>query len=317
MSIPSAPAPPAAAPAPPAASPGAAGSGLASVVDQHLRWIGQWHRAVLFPREPGVFEAVPMPDAFPAWARDPARGGLGGQPAVDRLTVLHDQMHRLARLLLMKSAAGEPPTENEYEAVIGRFEKFMSLLRRVERAFGAAASGIDTLTGLRSRSDMLDDLEREMNRLRRAGQPFCLAICDVDKFKSVNDRFGHDIGDRVLAATAACVARGIRSFDDAYRMGGEEFLICLKQSGLNDGFMVIDRLRQDLGATPIPLPDGGTLHVTASFGLVQATPDTEIDALIIQADKALYLAKNAGRNRVVRFGVDNPPTETAPLAASA
>ncbi|MGQ9365592.1 diguanylate cyclase [Azospirillum sp. ST 5-10] len=291
-------------------SPQSCVEGLGLVLDEHLRWVGQWHRAAFYRRGRGGDHAA-APAAFARWCAAVRKEDLTHQPAIEKLVTVHEQMHRQARLVLLKAANGEPPSEAEYESVIGRFEEFAKLLRRMERAFGAAASGLDPLTGLRSRRGMQEALEREMNRFRRTGQPFCLALCDIDRFKSVNDTYGHDVGDRVLAAMAAVVSRSIRSFDEAFRMGGEEFLVCLKETVLEDGWQVVERLRADLMATPIVLPDGRVLRITASFGLVESGPDTAVDDLVVRADRALYHAKNSGRNRVVRYGLDMPDAGAA------
>ncbi|WP_448202769.1 diguanylate cyclase [Azospirillum sp. sgz302134] len=280
---------------------------LGIVLDEHVCWIGQWHRAAFFRGGEGGMR-VSAPASFAAWCVAARKDDLVHQPAVRKLVTLHEQMHRHAKLVLLKAADGDAPTESEYEAVMGRFEEFILQIRRVERAFGAAASGLDPLTGLRTRRGMQEALESEMNRFRRAGQAFCIAICDIDKFKGINDTYGHDIGDRVLAATAAAISRGVRSFDEAFRMGGEEFLICLKEANIDEGFRVIDRLRMDLMASPVILPDGRSISVTASFGLVEAELDVPVDEMVVCADRALYQAKNSGRNRVIRYGLDQPVT---------
>lgn len=298
----------------PAASPPATTSpaeGLGHVLDEHLRWIGQWHRAAFYRFGEGG-DRPSAPATFAAWVASARRDELAHQPAVEKLVAVHEQMHRQAKLVLLKAGMGETPTEAEYEGVIGRFEEFCTLIRRVERAFGAAASGLDPLTGLRTRRGMLEALEREMNRFRRAGQPFCLALCDLDKFKSVNDTHGHDAGDRVIGAFAAVISRGIRSFDEAFRMGGEEFLVCLKETTLGEAFRVVERLRLDLMNAPVGIGEGKEISVTASFGLVQADLETPVDELIIRADKALYQAKNAGRNRVIRYGMPGRTPEPPP-----
>ncbi len=300
-------------PQPPALSPA---EGLGMVLDEHLRWIGQWHRAAFY-REGQGGESMSAPASFAAWCAAARRDDLAHQPAVEKLATVHEQMHRQAKLLLMKAAGGEPPDEDEYESVMGRFEEFVTLLRRVERAFGAAASALDPLTGLRSRRGMQEALEREMNRFLRSGSPFCLVLSDIDKFKSVNDTYGHDIGDRVLSLFAAVISRGIRSFDEAFRMGGEEFIVCLKETTLDEGFRVIDRLRADLMDTPIPLPDGRVIGITSSFGIVETQPGVSVDEMIIRADKALYHAKHSGRNRVVRYGADMPMGDEAAPAPAA
>ncbi|MBP2301652.1 diguanylate cyclase [Azospirillum picis] len=287
---------------------------LGAVLDEHLRWVGQWQRAVFYRNGIGG-ERASAPASFIAWCQAAQRDDLLQQPAVQKLATLHEQMHRQARLVLLKAQGGDLPTEAEYQGVIGRFEEFMLHLRRMERAFAAAASGLDPLTGLRTRRGMAEALEREHNRFRRAGQPFCVALCDIDKFKGINDTYGHDIGDRVLAATAAVISRGVRSFDEAFRMGGEEFLVCLKETGIDEGYAVIERLRIDLMRSPVTLPDGRVIPVTASFGLVEAAADLTVDDLVVCADRALYQAKHSGRNRVIRYGLDRPEHKPVPAKA--
>ncbi|TWB38091.1 diguanylate cyclase [Nitrospirillum pindoramense] len=284
-------------------SPLPSAAGLAGVVDEHLRWIGQWHRAAFFNQGDGV--VLPVPTAFPAWVRGASGSELADQPAIDRLISLHDQMHRMARLVHMRACEGQPPSLAAYEAVIEKFDEFMGLLRRVERAFSVAGSGIDPLTGLRNRTGLREEMEREANRYRRTGRPFCVALCDLDKFKSVNDTYGHEAGDRVLMAAAGAINRGIRSFDEAFRLGGEEILILLKDATVMDGYAVVERLRQDMEALPVAIGGGRTIHFTASFGLAEAQPDGDPEDLVAEADAALYTAKHQGRNRVVSAGA--PP----------
>ncbi|MFC7334029.1 diguanylate cyclase [Rhodocista pekingensis] len=280
---------------------------LGTVVDEHLRWIGRWHRAAFFWREARLpAEALAMPTAFVQWVREAKEAELSHQPAIDRLVGLHEQLHRLARLLLMRAAEGDPPTLDSYAAVADKFEEFMAQCRRIERAFGAAGSSIDPLTGLRNRTGLYEELEREMNRFRRTGRPFCIALCDLDRFKSVNDTYGHDAGDRVLVATAGAVNRGIRNFDEAFRLGGEEILILLKDATLAEGARVLERLRADIAAQQVLIADGRSISVTASFGVAEADLTVHPEDLPSLADRALYEAKRTGRNRVVLAG---PETE--------
>lgn len=277
------------------------GSGsLATVIDEHLRWLTQWHRAAFFGADAGLSgpDAVPMPQAFIHWMRQAKAQALALQPAVERLIVLHEQLHRLARLMLTRIHAGEILSLAGYEAVLDRFDEFIQQCRRFERAFSVAGSGIDPLTGLRNRTGLAEEVSRELARFARTGQPFCVALCDLDRFKSVNDTYGHEAGDRVLVAAAGCLTRGIRAIDEAFRMGGEEILILLKETHLAEALVVLERLRADLAATPVQLADGQVLHVTASFGAVEVVADVGVDTLVDRADQALYAAKHGGRNRV-------------------
>jgi diguanylate cyclase (GGDEF)-like protein len=274
--------------------------GLSAVVDEHLRWLTQWHRAALFPRENGLSgpDAAPEPAGFAAWVARVKKGSVAHQPAFDRLVQLHDQLHRMGRLTLMRAAEGDAPDFRTYSAVLEKFDEFIQQCRRIERALSVAGSGIDPLTGLRNRTGLSEEVARELARFARTGQPFCVALCDLDKFKSVNDTYGHEAGDRVLVAAAGCLTRGIRAIDEAFRMGGEEILILLKETHLAEAMVVLDRLRADLAATPVQLADGQVLHVTASFGAAEVVADLGVDALVDRADQALYAAKHGGRNRV-------------------
>lgn len=275
-------------------------AGLSGVVDEHLRWLTQWHKAALFTRDSGLSgpDAAPEPKGFAAWAGRVKHGSMAHQPAFDRLVQLHDQLHRMGRLTLMRAAEGDAPDYATYKAVLEKFEEFIQQCRRIERALSVAGSGIDPLTGLRNRTGLSEEVSRELARFARTGQPFCVALCDLDKFKSVNDTYGHEAGDRVLVAAAGCLTRGIRAIDEAFRMGGEEILILLKETHLAEALVVLERLRADLAATPVQLADGQVLHVTASFGAAEVMGEISVDALVDRADQALYAAKHGGRNRV-------------------
>jgi diguanylate cyclase len=273
------------------------GAKLADILDEHLDWLCHWHRLAFLVtegREQAV-KALPTPLGFMQW-----RQSVGTQPALEKLAALHDQMHLLARLTLMRTPDGMIMEAADYEAVIGKFQGFMAGARRLERAFAIAAAGLDTLTGLRSRVGMSADVTRELERSRRAGKSFCLAILDIDHFKRVNDTYGHDVGDQVLATAANVISRQIRSFDDAFRLGGEEFVICLKDTSLADAAGVLERLRLALAEWPIPVAGHETpLKVTASFGLTQASVSSDFEQLLNIADQALYDAKRQGRNRII------------------
>ncbi|MGE3624553.1 MAG: diguanylate cyclase [Bdellovibrionales bacterium] len=274
---------------------------LAKTVDDHIAWFIEWHRLAFIELSPRAGQAKKLgtPPSFSDWYKNALNTLPQDQPAVDRLAVLHDQLHTLARLVLMKTPDGTPVGRKDYESVIVKYEELMQGLRRLERAFSVAASGIDLLTGLRSRVGLKEELEREYNRFLRTHKPFCIGVMDIDHFKSINDTHGHDSGDRVLAAVADHISRSMRAFDDAYRLGGEEFLLCIKEAELGDGFKVIERLRQSLERLPIILPNGHGIGITASFGLTVSHDDVAIDELIHRADQALYRAKNQGRNQVV------------------
>lgn len=268
---------------------------LSQLIDDYIAWFVEWHHVVVGERSGS---ATP-PARFLLWRDDAAKTLIGEQPAVERITTLHEQLHKLVKLVLIKKAAGEGIESKDDESISSKYIELMQELRRFERAFAAAASDLDPLTGLRTRLTLRQDLEREISRTSRSKRPFFVAVMDIDHFKKINDTYGHDNGDRVLMAVANQISRGLRGHDDAYRIGGEEFLICLKETDANGSQLVVERLRSSLEKTPITLADGRSIPVTASFGLKACTDTITPDDLIREADAALYKAKHQGRNRVI------------------
>ncbi len=272
---------------------------LTQTIDEHILWMAAWSRLALAHGQQRVDAAdvLAAPASFTEWKRL-AESDLSSQPIIHRLSELYDQMHLTARLVSLKAPEDGPISVGDYETVASKYQEFMIGLRRVERALATANSGLDTLTGLRSRLGMRDDLARELSRSLRSDKPFCVALMDIDHFKKVNDTYGHDNGDRVLSAVANHITRNLRSFDDVWRWGGEEFLLCLKDADLAVGVMALERVRSALAIAPIKLSDGKLISVTASFGVMQTAKDISIDQLLVQVDKALYKAKEGGRNRI-------------------
>jgi diguanylate cyclase (GGDEF)-like protein len=164
---------------------------------------------------------------------------------------------------------------------------------------------VDGLTGLANRRHTEEALAAEIARIARAqaGQ-MALVLLDVDRFKSVNDRYGHPVGDTVLRAMADILRASVREIDTAGRWGGEEFALILAGTDLAGGQQLAERIRQAIESTPVALDDGAELAITASFGVASLPPATGAEDLLAQADEALYAAKTAGRNRVVVAGTD-------------
>jgi diguanylate cyclase (GGDEF)-like protein len=154
----------------------------------------------------------------------------------------------------------------------------------------------DPLTGQLNRRGGAEQLDREIARAHREQRPLSVAMVDVDHFKQVNDRFGHDVGDAVLRSLAGTMAEHLRAYDFVARWGGEEWLAVMPGASQADGVGIIERVRAAIESSR---PDG-LPPVTVSAGVEQLRPDeTTADALIARADARLYQAKAAGRNRVI------------------
>jgi diguanylate cyclase (GGDEF)-like protein len=161
---------------------------------------------------------------------------------------------------------------------------------------GAAyASDHDALTRLPNRRRLDADLQVECDRSERYGRPLCFIMLDLDHFKDVNDSFGHARGDEVLQGVADVITTSLRASDTAYRYGGEELAVILRESDLAAGVTLAERLRQRIVAT---FADAD-VPVTASFGVAEVGEGTGLPAqLVAAADAALYRAKAEGRDRV-------------------
>jgi diguanylate cyclase (GGDEF)-like protein len=164
----------------------------------------------------------------------------------------------------------------------------------------ALLSVTDGLTGLYNRRHFLERLEEELHRSRRLNTPLCLVMADLDHFKSVNDRLGHQAGDLALMEFASHLREGVRQVDLVGRYGGEEFALALVNCDLDTGVMVAEKLRSSLRARTNQPPLAELRGITVSMGVAQLAPGMETKDLIAAADGALYLAKQKGRDRVER-----------------
>ncbi len=155
----------------------------------------------------------------------------------------------------------------------------------------------DPLTQLSNRRDALEKIEYEEKRYERSEKPFAIAICDIDDFKSVNDRFGHEAGDEVLKTLANIMCMTVRKQDTVTRWGGEEFLLLLPQTDLEGGIVLAEKIRKKVYSTEFNL-DGVKIHISLTMGLSIYNESKTIEETINQADQALYMGKKLGKNCV-------------------
>lgn len=161
----------------------------------------------------------------------------------------------------------------------------------------------DALTGVFNRRRFYELGQYEWTKLERGSHELSLLMMDLDRFKAVNDRFGHAAGDEALRSFARTCGAQIRAVDSLGRLGGEEFGVLLPDTGLAGALEVAERVRAALEACPIAGP-AGDFFVTVSIGAVGARPGEGFEAMLARADEAMYAAKQNGRNRVESGGGD-------------
>ena len=161
-----------------------------------------------------------------------------------------------------------------------------------------ATAGIDALTGCLNRRALMKLAAHEIARSERSGMPLTVVAIDLDHFKSVNDTYGHAGGDATLCAVVALLQNRLRSVDVVARMGGEEFLLLLPDTDAVSGAKVVDGLRQAIEAMALDF-EGRVIRTTMSAGVTQGLSRNDSwTAMMNRADRALYAAKSAGRNKV-------------------
>ncbi len=186
--------------------------------------------------------------------------------------------------------------ELKYRLKIG--ERIIELEQRILNL-----ARIDYLTGLLNRRAFMERLEAEVGRANRAKGKLGLVILDIDFFKKVNDTYGHQAGDLVLQNLALNLTEYCRGYDFIGRYGGEEFVIGLPNADIEECHTIAERIRQQIESSSTVLPgEDATIKITASFGIAAIDDDYPYttNRLISAADTALYLAKDSGRNLVIR-----------------
>jgi len=195
----------------------------------------------------------------------------------------------------------KPVVIRELKARLSVAQRILNLERQLREANERLVyqTSHDPLTELFNRPAIWEYAEAELARAQRLGHAFSLAFFDLDHFKAINDGYGHLSGDLALRHFAQLLNTLVRPYDWVGRWGGEEFLVVLPEANLAQAAVITERIRAGIAAAPLLLPDGRSVSLTVSGGVVcHDRPGLSLDALFQEADAALYRAKAAGRNRV-------------------
>jgi diguanylate cyclase (GGDEF)-like protein/PAS domain S-box-containing protein len=193
------------------------------------------------------------------------------------------------------------PVEDAHGAIIGAVDVFtdntsgMAALQRIKELQEMAY--VDPLTGVANRAFTEINLRAKLDEMERYGWPFGVLFVDIDHFKDVNDRFGHDVGDQALRSVAKTLAGNARSFDLVGRWGGEEFLVASVNVDEEKIRLLGERFRVLIGRSHVA-SNAGPISVTVSIGATLAREGDRVDTLVKRADELMYESKKAGRNRV-------------------
>ncbi len=274
---------------------------IVSEIETLLDWRVTIMRQCFYP---GAVQRAPdahAPSALLMWCKREAERSAIDTKIADHLAAVHEDLCQSARGMLTFCAAGTAPTLELYDTFENRFESFITQIRRLQADVSDSVVAVDPITGLRTVAGMRNDIKREQDRFDRKGTSFSIASVEVDNLAELQGKYDRRGQDVIYANLAQLIARTVRSFDDAYYLGKGEYLIALKHVEFMDACKVMDRLREEIENTPILMPNGEKLRVSASFGIAEAMQRESADLSIENAKSARRMAKEEGGNRVKEF----------------
>jgi diguanylate cyclase (GGDEF)-like protein len=273
---------------------------------------------------------IARPDAIDSWTDEGTRSILAaivaGSIGVSLTAVLvfvyaHVRLRRLIH-------AAERLADGEMGVDVGAKASDRGLEGRLARAIDAIsvqlaettnAATFDKLTGVSNRQSLLANLFAEVERANRYERPLSVAFVDIDHFKNVNDTYGHAAGDTVLRAVAQSIKANLRVSDQVGRYGGEEFMLLLTETDVEEGANLTEKLRNIVARQKVAIADGQELSVTISIGIAGGKGGPlRTDALVRDADAAMYSAKSLGRNQTYIFAEPDEDARVprAPISAT-
>ncbi len=274
---------------------------LEGALHSYHAWLEDTHRRLIcaLPPNPNDLEL----DAhrrcdFGKWYYSREQAFSDHQASFDFIGQIHQEMHDGLRNLLNSVKAGKPPTPAEYDAFINKSLAFNNELRSLQFEMLSEHYQSDPLTNALSRHSMMSRLRQEQSRTHRDQSRCVICMLDFDHFKNINDSYGHLAGDEVLKESVHRIKQDLREYDLIFRYGGEEFLICLPNTSMEEALEIAQRIHETVQQQPVLTRDGKEISATVTMGLAELGTLDSIETCIANADQALLTGKNMGRNRI-------------------
>jgi len=275
---------------------------LHTVMTHHVDWLKMRHNALLnalLPDEADLSADAHHHCRFGHWYDNQTSPLFHECDNFVEVGRSHKDMHDRVRQLFGRLVDGDHLDTEDLLSFMEQAMNFHESIRHLQYEMWTLLIDTDPLTGLYNRRTMLQRLGTEASRCERNGDNWCVAMIDIDHFKDVNDRLGHALGDRVLQHTTRVLMDFTRPYDQLYRYGGEEFLLCMPDTGLEAACLVLQRLREHLSNNPFTLNGAdGPVMVQISCGVTLCSGEHPLEVNIEHADQALYMAKHSGRDKV-------------------
>jgi diguanylate cyclase len=273
-----------------------------SHIDQAIYNHDRWHESLMTTLmchlpydEHDVHEEAFRRCRFGQWLYGEAQRLLNDHQSLAAIEGEHRRMHQFAARLLLAAADGTPIGVHEYELFTSAVRSLRLEAATLKQELEDVLSHIDPLTGVNSRTGLLPVLRELQALVRRKVMPCSLVMMDLDHFKHINDTYGHQAGDRVLASSAHYLVQHLRPYDKVFRYGGEEFVVTLQNASAEIALIIVQNFREGLAKMPVHY-NGMLIGITASFGVAPLESDFTVEQCLEHADQALYRAKLSGRN---------------------
>lgn len=275
--------------------------GIHNAFDEHLRLAFRCHSLLISCRttDSALLDSEShLKCNFGRWYHGNLPNELRNSPEFSQLGDMHRRFHEKIRQAALCHEKGDPIPPDLCEELLTSQSDLLLALNQYLMEVIEGDQLFDPLTGLLNRLEMGTLLAREQARSERSGAPSTLAIADLDFFKNVNDRYGHEAGDGVLKETSACLASALRPYDLLFRIGGEEFLFCFPDTDLAEAHRICERIRQKVESLKVRVAPDLVVSITTSIGLAPLETGKAVSHSLRRADLALYAAKAGGRNLV-------------------
>ena len=252
---------------------------LLLVLEDHTSWFHKLIQCLFYSEEADLSDLIKKPTSFAQWFVAAHNDDDLPPEIIENLAALHSDLFKASDILLhnLKESVVKP-SFNDFKKILTIYEEFLLYIRRLEKEIFLDGSGFDAFTGLRSKSLIFDDIKRELQRLARQGKAFCVAMIKIDDFDFIQKNVQQDESDGYLKLIASLIKLSIRSFDDAYYIGGDAFVLCLKQADVSGGVSALERLRKELERQDVRLKTDGNSDAALSMSCCIAEPVVGDDA---------------------------------------
>jgi diguanylate cyclase (GGDEF)-like protein len=285
---------------------------LEQAVTEHRGWLNDWHHSLIFgqPLAKICFSKDSYRRCgFGQWYYSQSSPILSDHSVFILIGQLHRALHNRAFVLAEKIKHDGTISIKDYDVFIAKEQDFSKRIFDLRDEFREILFEFDPLTDIFNRQAFFRILSYEYARASRTGQACCICMVDLDHFKTINDTYGHLVGDKVLHVVAHYLTDRLRPYDSMCRYGGEEFLICLPSTKLDKAKKIVNRLRVGLFSLPIDLGKDKKLNITASFSIAKMATNIPLYSNVARADEALYAAKHGGRNQAIAYEEIRPDSK--------